>query len=143
MTVTAHSSSPADSGSSPSSQTLREQAEHLDRLRLRIMEAQASGGKPDPKLLAEYARLQQAFLADKISYEQQRMWAEWEAQQRAEAEALEAAAREAEAAALAASSPALRRGRPILSASRHFWVTIVVVLTVGVCVMHWPFPTHH
>jgi hypothetical protein len=138
MIATEYSSQPAVPGSLPDDLSLPAQAEQLDRLRLRLMESQAQGGKPDPVLLAEYARAQQAFLSAKIQHERQRAAAEWEAQQAAEAQAIEAAAREAELAASIAASASTRRSKPLLSASRQFWVTIIVLLTIGAFLVHWP-----
>jgi hypothetical protein len=101
------------------------QSAQVDQLRRQITAAQATGGRLDPVLLAEFARAQQGFLRSKIEHERLRQVCRMEEEARAEA------AEEARALELLAeqTSPAVKRGKPLLGQSRGFWITIVVLLS--------------
>jgi hypothetical protein len=118
-------STPATNASGEAEQRLRMQGDEVDQLRRRVTERQASGGKLDAVLLAEFARAQQAFLKAKIEHEHLRQI------RLAEEEALAAAEAEARALEMLAmeSSPAVNRGKPLLRRSRVFWMTIIVLLS--------------
>lgn len=114
-------------------QALAAKAAELEILRSRIAAAQAGGGKADSALLMQFANAQRAFIAAKIQLEQVRKVQAEEskvAQIAAEAKAAaEAASAAAQAAATAQSSPATQTGGRLLTASRAFWLFMILSLT--------------
>jgi len=112
-----------------SDESLAEQALELDRLRQRVADAQAGTGKLDSALVAEFAKAQRAFLEAKIQLEQMRkagLLAE------PEPEPLETLAAEAEAIAAPEhdlAAPAAAESGRLLSASRVFWLLVILLLT--------------
>jgi hypothetical protein len=139
-----------------SEKALAAQAAAVERLRLKLAAARDQKLELNPRLVAGYAQAQRAFIEAKIEIQRLRKagtFAEETYDEEAFLNSLELEINPppepepvvevetspvAEAAVAEETSPARRQGRPLLSASRAFWITILVLLTSLFWFMHSP-----
>src|SRR5262245_43584945 len=107
-----------------SEQAIAAQAAELDRLRHRVADAQRAGRGIDPEMMAEYAQAQRSFLEAKIELEKMRMAGLLDEEPVPQEVPVETAAEEAVAVE---STPVSQR--PLLTASRVFWLVVILLLT--------------
>ena len=110
------------------------EAAELASLRARVVAAQARTRAADPALIAEFAEAQRSYLEAKIRLERQRM------EEMLYAEPVEIPlspeAPWIEPPVTEVPLPARRR---LLTGSKSFWVTVIVLLTCLACFLHSPY----